>query len=312
MRWLLGRYIVCWGVVGVTPILPGLVAAAATYVLVTGVFACRAPTAPVRARHRAGRGVSLEVRLRQAGVSTSPGRYRVTVIASIVTTAVVVGVVTSNAALAIVAAATVGFAPRAFYRRRRERLLAERVAAWPEAIRDVLTHLAVDQTLHRALVELGRSGPEPLRAAWRSYAANAAVLDVPAALAQLRVEFADPVSDRVLEALEAAHDRGTTVVTDVLRSLADHVTRDVQLREQIITGQAETRSQAVVAMVMPFVVLAFLVSSSAEFAAFYATTGGWIVIGFGALLVLAGWKLISTLGQLPVEPRVLIRRSEPR
>lgn len=296
----------------VSPILPGLFAAAATYVLVSGVFARRAPARPARpVRARPGR-VSLEVRLRQAGVSTSPTRYRVTVFASMVAVGLVVFAVTGNIPLTLLGAVTVGSVPRGFYRRRRERLLAERIAAWPEAIRDVLTHLAVDQTLHRALVELGRSGPEPLRAAWRSYTVNAAVLDVPAALAQVRVEFADPVSDRVLEALEAAHDRGSTVVTEVLRSLAEHVTRDVQLREQIITGQAETRSQGVVAMVMPFVVLAFLVSSSAEFAAFYATPGGWIVIGLGAVMALGGWKMIATLGRVPVEPRVLIRRGEPQ
>jgi len=218
--------------------------------------------------------------------------------------------VTGSVPLAVLPAAAVGVAPRSFYRRRRERLLAERVAAWPEAIRDVLTHLSVDQTLHRALIELGRSGPAPLRAAWRSYTVNAAVLDIPVALAQVRADLADPVSDHVLEALEAAHDRGTTVVVAVLRSLADHVTRDVQLREQIITGQAETRSQAVVAVVLPFIVLAFLVSSSDEFAEFYAQPGGWIVVGLGTVMAVGGWKLITTLGRLPTEPRVLIRRSQ--
>jgi tight adherence protein B len=292
-------------------ILPALLAAAATYLFVSGLARGREPSARRRVRRpKASSRASLETRLRQAGVSLSPARYRATVLGSAVATWLVVDAVTGSVPLSVLPAVAVGFGPRAFYRRRRERLLAERVAAWPEAIRDVLTHLSVEQTLHRALSELGRSGPAPLRPVWRSYEANAAVLDVPAALAQVRADLADPVSDHVLEALEAAHDRGTTVVVAVLRSLADHVTRDAQLREQIITSQAETRSQAVVAMVLPFVVLAFLVSSSEEFAGFYSTSGGWIVIGLGAAMAFGGWKLISTLGRIPSEPRVLTRRGE--
>lgn len=292
-------------------IFPALVAAASVYLIVAGVTAFRSPAKPrpVRATKTSAK-VPLETRLRQAGVSLTPGRYRATVLATIVGTWLTVYAITGSVPLAALPAAIVGFAPRSFYRRRRERLLAERVAAWPEAIRDVLTHLSVDQTLHRALIELGRSGPAPLRSVWRSYSVNAAVLDVPAALAQVRADLADPVSDHVLEALEAAHDRGTTVVIAVLRSLADHVTRDVQLREQIITGQAETRSQAVVAMVLPFIVLAFLVTSSDDFGDFYSSTGGWIVIGFGTAMAVGGWKLISVLGRLPTEPRVLTRRGE--
>jgi len=292
-------------------IFPALIAAAAVYLIVAGITAFRNPAKARRVRvAKPSTKVPLETRLRQAGVSLTPSRYRITVVATIVGTWLIVYAITGSVPLAVLPAAIVGFAPRSFYRRRRERLLAERVAAWPEAIRDVLTHLAVDQTLHRALIELGRSGPAPLRPVWRSYAVNAAVLDVPAALAQVRADLADPVSDHVLEALEAAHDRGTTVVVAVLRSLADHVTRDVQLREQIITGQAETRSQAVVAMVLPFIVLAFLVTSSDDFGDFYSSTGGWIVIGLGTAMAVGGWKLISVLGRLPTEPRVLSRRGE--
>ena len=85
---------------------------------------------------------------------------------------------------------------------------------------------------------------------WRRYALNAPVLEVSAALEQARDELADPVSDRVIEAFAAAHERGQSVVVDVLRTLADDVTKDLQLAEQIITGQTEVRAQAVVAVVL--------------------------------------------------------------
>ena len=156
------------------------------------------------------------------------------------------------------------------------------MAAWPEAIRDVLAHITVGSTLHAALVQLGRSGPEPLRPVWRRYARNAAVLEVSAALEQVRDELADPVSDRVIEAFMAAHERGQSVVVDVLRTLADDVTKDLQLAEQIITGQTEVRAQAVVAAMLPFVVLLLLVSSNDGFRDFYRTGAGFVVICIGA------------------------------
>ena len=104
---------------------------------------------------------------------------------------------------------------------------------------------------------------------WRRFAVNASVLTVSAALEEARDELADPVSDRVIETFMAAHERGQSVVVDVLRTLADDVTKDLQLNEQIITGQTEVRAQAVVAALLPFFVLLLLVSSNDGFRDFY-------------------------------------------
>ena len=137
---------------------------------------------------------------------------------------------------------------------------------------------------------------------WRRYARNAAVLEVSTALEQAREELADPVSDRVIEAFDAAHERGQSVVVDVLRTLADDVTKDLQLAEQIITGQTEVRAQAVVAVLLPFVVLALLVSTNDGFRAFYRTSAGFVVICVGAAMAFVGWKLINAIGRLPDRP----------
>ena len=144
---------------------------------------------------------------------------------------------------------------------------------------------------------------------WDSYRRNAAVLDVPVALAQVRAELADPVSDHVIEAFEAAHERGNRVAVEVLESVAEQVTRDVQLREEIITGQTEIRSEAVFAVILPFVLLGLLVSSNDAFARFYSRPIGWFVIAFGAGLAAVGWKLITALGRIPADPRILNRRA---
>ena len=286
-------------------VLIAIVAAVAAFLLVTGLTRTPATVQPRARRVRRRTRPDLAVRLRQAGVTLSPSRYRATVAGSMAATFLVGYALTGTLALGVVPALVVGFAPRTYYRRRQRKALAARMAAWPEGIRDVLSHITVGFTLHGALAELGRSGPEPLRPVWRRFAINASVLSVSAALVEARDELADPVSDRVIETFMAAHERGQSVVVDVLRTLADDVTKDLQLNEQIVTGQTEVRAQAVVAALLPFFVLLLLVSSNDGFRGFYRSTAGFVVICIGAGMALLGWKLISAIGRLPEDPRVL-------
>ena len=99
------------------------------------------------------------------------------------------------------------------------------------------------------------------------------------------------------------------VILAVLRSLADNVSKDLQLAEQITTSQTEIRSQAVVAVILPFVVLVFLVASNDNYRSFYRTTAGWVVVSLGVAMAIAGWKLITALGRIPAEERVLVDRA---
>lgn len=289
---------------GVAALLAGISA----YLVVVGIMDARRPR-PARPVKPVATKPSLELRLRQAGASISPARYRATIIASIVGVFVVVYGLTGTPALAIPPAIAVGLAPRAFYRRRYTATMTSRVAAWPEAIRDVLAHLGVGHTLHRSLCLLGTTGPEPLRPMWARFERNAAALDVTTALGLVQDELADPVSDRVIEAFIAANERGQSVIIEILRSMADNVSRDVQTAEQIVTNQMEVKSQAVVAVILPFLVLGFLVISNSAYRAFYRSPGGWMVVGLGAAMAFGGWKLITVLGRIHGEPRVLTRHA---
>ena len=293
-------------------LLVALLASVAVYVLVTSLLDWRQPR-PVRQRStRTPRRNGLQQRLDQSGAGISAGRYRLTVIGTMFGVAFVIYAATGTASLAVPPAVAIGLAPRLHFQRRHAKVVGERRGAWPEAIRDVLANLSTGQTLHRSLCLLGQSGPLPLRATWQRYERNAAALDVATALELARAELADPVSDRVLEAFSAAHEHGRDVIVSVLRSLADNVTKDLQLLEQIATGQTEIRSQAVVAVILPFFVLAFLVAANDSYRSFYRTTGGWIVVTIGVGMALGGWKLITVLGRVPVEERVLIGRAGSR
>ena len=293
-------------------LLIALLAAIAAYVVVAGLLDWRRPrparTPRVRARHRS----TLQQGLDQSSAGISAGRYRITVLGTVCGVGFVIYALTGTASLAVPPALAIGLAPKLFFERRQAKVLAERRGAWPEAIRDVLAHLSAGQTLHRSLCLLGESGPIPLRPTWQRYERNSAALDVPTALDLARAELADPVSDRVIEAFAAAHEHGREVIMSVLRSLADNVTRDLQLVEQIATGQTEMRSQAVIAVILPFAVLAFLVAANASYRSFYRTTGGWIVVTIGVGMAVGGWKLITLLGRIPAEQRVLVHRGGER
>ena len=294
-------------------LLAAFLAAVAVFVFVQVAANWNTPRRQRRARPEHHRSkVSMATRLRRPGSTCPRAGIDSPLLAAMIAAFVVAYGVTSTVSVSLVPAIAVGWLPRTYYRRRRDKLLASRVAAWPEAIRDVLSHLAVDATLHRALCQLAESGPVPLRPVWATYARNAQVLDVPSALAQVRAELADPVSDHVIEAFEAAHDRGTRVAVEVLESLAEQVTRDLALVEEVITGQAEIRAEAVFAVILPFAMLAFLVASNSAFARFYSRPIGFIVIAIGAAMAAGGWKAINALGRIPTEPRLLARRGGVR
>jgi tight adherence protein B len=283
-----------------------LLVSVAAYTLVSAVFARHRPRVVRSHTPRLPRRSTTQQRLDQAGAGISAGRYRLTILATVLGVAFVIYALTGTASLAVPPAVAIGLAPKIFFQRRQAKVLGERRGAWPEAIRDVLTHLSAGQTLHKSLCLLGESGPLALRPTWQRYERNSAALDVPTALELARAELADPVSDRVIEAFSAAHEHGRDVIMSVLRSLADCVTRDLQLLEQIATGQTETRSQAVIAVILPFGVLAFLVAANDGYRSFYRTTGGWIVVTIGVCMAAGGWKLITLLGRIPAEERVLV------
>lgn len=291
-------------------LLVALLAAVAAYSLSTSLLDVRRPRPARTGRSRPLRRSRLQQRLDLAGAGISARRYRFTVIGTMFGVSLMIFAVTGTASLAVPPAIAVGVLPKLFFQRRHARVLAERRAAWPEAIRDVLASLATGQTLHRSLCQLGDSGPLPLRPTWQRYERNSAALDVSAALDAARTELADPVADRVIEAFTAAHDHGRDVIISVLRSLADNVTKDLQIVEQITTGQTEIRSQAVVAVALPFGVLAFLVAANDDYRSFYQSAAGWVVVTIGVAMALGGWTLITTIGRIPGEERVLGSRGD--
>lgn len=259
----------------------------------------RALTAPRRRRQRV-----LSAWLHQAGVSVSPSQFLGASASAGIVTFVVLWAVSGAAPVALVPAAVVAALPGTWFARQRGQLGRERLAAWPDALRDLVAHLEAPMSLHRGLAELGRTGPRALRPTWRRYEALTAALDYRAALEAIRDDLADPVSDRVIEVLLVAHEQGAKVVVDILRQLAEATAQDLRLVEEIDTAQLEQRIEANAAAVLPFAVLVLLCASSVPYREFYGSAGGAVIIVFGAGMTLVGRAVIRRLGRLPTEERV--------
>lgn len=246
-----------------------------------------------------------QVWLLQAGVELTPRQFVAGSVGLGLMAFVLVVLVTATPAVALVPAVVVSLLPRAYFTRRRSQRLREVQEAWPDGLRDLLASISAGQSLHRAVVGLARTGPEPLRRAFARYDTLARMVGTVAALEVIKEELADPTSDRVIEVLIIAHERGGHLLSDILRDLADATTRDVRALEEITTESLEQRINARAVFVLPWLVLLLLTSRAGVFRDFYRSPGGLVVVLLGAALSLAGLYAVARLSRDRGEQRVL-------
>jgi tight adherence protein B len=252
----------------------------------------------------AARARARRVWLQQAGLSVSPLQFAsasaAAGLAALLLLAAVVGPF-----VALVPALGLCAAPRAFYARRRDRRLSEVQRAWPDGLRDMLAAIASGQSIGAAVEELAARGPEPLQVAFARFPGLRRSLGTAPALEAVREDLADPVSDRVIEVLILASERGGSIVRTVLEDLTEAITADLKMSDEIQTAMLESRINARAVVAMPWFVLVMLNVGNGPFREFYRSTGGLVTIMVGAVLSAVGSALIARLSRMPVEERVL-------
>jgi len=90
----------------------------------------------------------------------------------------------------------------------------------------------------------------------------------------VKAELADPTSDRVLEVLVLAQERGGAIVTSILDDLITATTRDVKLLDEIDSQALEMKINARAVLVLPWLVLVALTVRGGAFRDFYESPGG--------------------------------------
>ncbi|MCI0424871.1 MAG: hypothetical protein L0Z49_08000 [Actinobacteria bacterium] len=238
------------------------------------------------------------------GLDVTPAQFWLTVLGVAGATFILLYGLTGLVVVSAVPAVVVATLPRAYFAQKRARRVAEVQQAWPDGLRDVLTSIRSGASLPNAIVDLSRYGPEPLRVAFQGFGVYSRSLGVVTALEIVKEDLADPTSDRVIEVLILAYERGGSVVNEILADLAEATTRDNWSMEQVRSENLEHKINARVVFVLPWLVLVAMTARSAIFREFYSTPLGFTVAGIGGVMSLLGIVIATRLGAIPTEPRV--------
>ena len=122
------------------------------------------------------------------------------------------------------------------------------------------------------------------------------------ALQELKNTLADPIGDRVIEALRLAHDVGGSDLPVVLNSLQQSVRADLAVREDARAKQAWIRAASRLGVTAPWLVLVVLSGRAETIEAYQSPVGVAIVLGGAAVSVVA-YRVMARLGSLPAEQR---------
>ncbi len=242
--------------------------------------------------------------LLEAGVDRSPAAVVATVVAAAVGVFALVAMATRTPLVAVApATAVVAALPAVLGHRRRVRRRAT-LAAWPDALRELVATLTAGRSLGQALTQLGETGPEPLRAVFADFPALVRVLGTVGALGTVQARLADPTSDRVVEVLLVAHEHGGAIVREILEDLVVATSADLEVLTEIDTEGLEQRINGRAVLGLPWLVLVALTLRPGPFRDFYASNGGSLVITAAAACSALGAWWLGRLGAEPPEPRV--------
>jgi tight adherence protein B len=250
------------------------------------------------------RNVSARLWLTQAGLGVSPTQFVLGSLGVGVVAFAITYFVTGTALVALVPAGAAALVPRTYFGRRRVARLRELQAAWPDGLRDIGASLAAGRSLGHALVTLADSGPSPLRDAFARFPTLSRMLGPVAALEVVKAELADPTSDRVIEVLILAQERGGPIVARILDDLVVATTKDVKVLEEVESEGLEMKLNARAVLVMPWLVLVALTIRGGAFRDFYSSPAGLVVVLVGAVLCALGAWWIGRLGRSYEEQRV--------
>jgi tight adherence protein B len=243
--------------------------------------------------------------LSQAGVSLTPVQFWAGSVSVGAVAFAAALLATGTPLVAVVPAVAIACVPRAYYGRRRAARLRQVQEAWPDGLRDLVASIAAGRSLNGAMAELARSGPAPLRAALARFESHARMLGTVPALEVVREDLVDPTSDRVIEVLILASERGGQIVKDILDDLVVAATKDLKVLDEIETEGLEMRINARAVLVLPWFVLVALTVRGGAFREFYSSTAGLLVVLVGGALSGVGYLWISHLGRSQQEQRVL-------
>jgi tight adherence protein B len=243
--------------------------------------------------------------VRAGAPSVSPWSLLAVSAGSALTVLLAVAATSRAPAVAACFALVAGWAPVALVRHRAARRRADLRELWPDVVDNLTSAVRAGLSLPEALAQVAERGPEPLRRPFarfaRDYRATGRFAE---SLAALKDTLADPVADRLVEALRITREVGGSDLGRLLRTLSAFLREDLRTRGEIEARQSWTVAAARLAVAAPWLVLALLATRPGALDA-YNRPEGVVVLAVGAALSVVAYRLMLRLGRLPDEERVL-------
>ncbi len=260
---------------------------------------------PGQASRPARRGKLAEL-LQQAGVEqVTPSSLLASTLGLAVLAALLVLVLTGAAPVALCLGLFSGYVPFALLRWRARRRSSLLRGLWPDVVDHLRSAIRAGLSLPEALIQLGAKGPVELRGEFVTFGADyRSTGHFDAALEKLKGRLADPVADRIIEALRLTRDVGGSDLGRLLGTLSEFLRDHARTRSELEARQSWTVNAARLAVAAPWIVL-MLMATRPEAIAAYNSTAGWLVLGGGLLVSVVCYRLMLRIGALPVEQRVL-------
>lgn len=250
---------------------------------------------------------SVRIWFDEAGLAGVP----LAVIGAVMTTvAVIVGALTATV-IPLPSVAPLGFVvgcgvPIVALASARDRRRQRARTLWPDVIDSIRVALRSGSTLTDAMIAASAMVPKEWRAAWTELEVTLRRgSDVDTALRRLQRALADPIADRVVEAIVVAREYGGTELPAVLAELGRSVRRESGMRREAQSRQSWVRHAATLGVVSPWIVLALLASRPENREA-YSTVAGTILIVASAGATVVAYVAMRALGTLPEPARWLI------
>lgn len=186
--------------------------------------------------------------------------------------------------------------------RRRSAALRE---VWPDVVDHLRSAIRAGLSLPEALIQLSNRGPAELRPAFNEFGSDyRSGGQFDPALSRLKANLADPVADRLIEALRLTREVGGSDLGRLLGTLAAFLRDDARTRSELEARQSWTINAARLAIAAPWLVLVLLATRPEAIAA-YNTGAGSLVLLSGLVISLLCYRVMLRIGALPADVRVL-------
>lgn len=247
----------------------------------------------------------LEILLLHAGLDkVTRGGF----ISASITSAVIVGLIvlilTGAPLIALTFAGFGAGAPWVLVRHQAAKRAANLREQWPDVVDHLRSAIRAGMSLPESLTQLGQQGPEALRPAFADfgldYRATARFND---SLERLATRLADPVSDKIVEALRITREVGGTDLGEMLGTLSAFLRDSARTRGELEARQSWTVSAARLAIAAPWVILLLLAGQPAAVTA-YSSVQGMLVLASGLVVSFVCYRAMMRIGRLPEEERV--------